>query len=111
MFTYFLAEIDYEAQVLRISRSNGTVVLEVASVAVPSLAVDHWYRLIASVRPSLPNGHTQIDVELVSVTVPTVQATLSTITTLYVPSVGRLGLHANRAIAYFSYVQISALEP
>jgi hypothetical protein len=107
---YHFAELDYDAQELRISRFTGTDFARLASVAAVGVARDAWYRVTASATTT-SSGHTTLTARVESVTDASVDSTVSTTTTGYSPATGLLGLGADRALTRFSYFKVENLEP
>lgn len=105
-YEYFVAELDYDAQVLRLGRFNGATLVTVGTVAVLGVGLDKWYRLTATVRPGPTPSQTVITAEVRSLDAAAVTAVLTITTNQYRPSTGWFGLHAHRALSYFSYFHV-----
>jgi hypothetical protein len=68
--------------------------------------LDHWYRLTATTRPA-PGGVRITATVEDSEDGDALLGALETVSVYYPPSVGFFGLHANRALTYFSYFSLS----
>lgn len=101
---YYYLTIDQDDQELRIRWFNGTSLLTAASVAVPGLVLEHWYRLRGDAVPGPSGGQTVLTAHLQGITNPALSATLGPLTvTNYVPSTGFNGLGSQRSVCRFSY--------
>lgn len=106
---YHVAEIDYDTQAIRLLRFDGATFQIVATAPMPGVTLSQWHRLIVTAVPGNP-GQTIITIEAFNLNVSTVQATLMVTTTQYVPSIGLVGFHANRALTYFSHFKVEVYE-
>ncbi len=100
---YYLAEIDYDTQELRVSRFNGASFQPIVAAQVPGIQLKRWYELALTVGPGTIADQATLTVDLLMLSTPgTVAASLSVAVNHYGPSTGRFGLHTNRALASFS---------
>lgn len=106
---YFLAEIDFEDQVFRIRRFNGTAFVPIVSTTVPGIALNQWYRITVTVEDFDADDVT-ITAQLEGITNPSIDVQLGPfVSSTYLPDTGLMGLHANRANTRFSYFQLEAI--
>lgn len=108
-FVYFAAEVDYDTQEFRLLRFNGTAfqVVSPASVALPGIQLDKWYKIEATTLPSGEDGDVSITIRLTSVSDPgEIDVTLSATVSNYQPSTGAFGIGTNRALSRFAYLLV-----
>lgn len=108
-FVYFAAEVDYDTQTFRLLRFNGTVFQTVApaSVVLPGIQLDKWFKIETTVVPSGIGGDVTITCRLTSVTDPGVtDVSLSATVSNYQPSTGAYGIGTSRALARFAYLKV-----
>jgi hypothetical protein len=109
--TYYLAEADYDVQEFRLARFDGTGFREVAHLVLPGITLDTWYRVEVTVRPAATPGSTSLAASLAESADPgAVPATLAATVADYAPSVGRFGLHSNRALTRFGSFSVEAVH-
>jgi len=106
LFEYFVASLDVDTQQLKLERFNGSVYLPVASLDLPGLVREKWYRVSVKVSPGLYAGQAGITTQVTEIG-GVVAATLGPVTTnSYGTSDGVFGFHANRSITSFSYFHV-----
>lgn len=108
-YVYYLAEVDYDQQELRIVRFSGTGFQTAVAHSVYGVQLDAWYRL--EVQTSLPSGplnsQVSISVRLQSLDDASIDVTIGPlVVSNYLPSAGYFGLHANRSLVRFSNIQL-----
>lgn len=104
---YYIAEINYDTQELRIQRFNGTTFSPVVAITVPGLQMESWYRLIVETIPG--SGPTQVSItaRLLGITDPSISATLGPLLVdNYLPAEGHYGFGTNRAQTRFSFFRV-----
>jgi len=105
--TYYVAEVDYDTQVFRLSRFNGTTFQEIAAASVPGLQLDKWYRITVRVVPFDVYGAVTVQARVVSLTdLGVTDATITVNLNNYQPANGKFGLGSNRALARFAYLRV-----
>lgn len=108
-YVWFAVVLDYDTQEVRLIRFNGTAPVTLLTVASPGIALDSWYRIVASVSP-VP-GSTAILVEIQGITNPSFLVTLGPVTvSSYSPSSGKNGVFSDRAQTRWSYWCYDVLE-
>jgi len=108
-FVYFAAELDYDTQEFRLVRFNGVSFSTIApaSVVMPGIQLDKWYRITATCLPSGDTGAVTITIRLESITDSgIIDVTLAATVNNYQPSNGKFGIGTNRALARFAYLTI-----
>jgi hypothetical protein len=107
-YVYYLAEVDYDLQEIRISRFNGTTFQTAVALSQPGLALGQWYRMEVRTAPhGVTSNRVQITLLLRSLENDIVQVAIGPlIVNNYLPSSGYFGLHTNRALASFSNIQV-----
>jgi len=113
-FVYFAAEIDYDTQVFRLLRFNGTAFQTVApaTAVAPGIQLDKWYRITATCLPSGQAGDVTMSIRLESISEPGVtDVSLDATVSNYQPSTGKFGVGTNRAISRFAYLKIEEAAP
>lgn len=106
LFEYFVAYLDFDAQMLKLERFNGSVYLPVASLDLPGLLRDKWYHVDVKVSPGAYAGQASITTQIAEVG-GVVAATLGPVSTnSYGTSDGVFGFFSNRSITSFSYFHI-----
>ena len=107
-FVHWSAGIDFETQTFFLRYFNGTVFVPIASVALPGLALDKWYRVVVTVNPGDP-GQVAITAELTALE-QTMAATIGPVTVNnFFPSSGEVGLGSDRATALFSFILVERI--
>lgn len=105
---YVLVEADYDAQELRIGTFNGVNYTYQASIVVPWIELDTWYRLRVYVYGGISNT-AQIEARIYSAVVPDSYSSIAHNVQNFGPDHGRFGLTANRCLARFSYFSVEPL--
>lgn len=104
--TWFLASVDFDTLEFRLSRFNGSVLVNLASVSVPGLRLDEWYRVTVLIEESM-SADAAISIDLEGVDSPEITADVGPVlTNQYFPSDGLFGFHANRSRTRFSFLSI-----
>lgn len=108
-FVYFLAEIEYETQTVRLSRFNGTSIQVIATFTQPGILLNTWYAVTCWIRQV--GSKVSIEVHFASLADVSVDVTIGPVlVSNYTPSTGYFGLHANRALTEFSSFTLEALD-
>lgn len=108
LHVYYLVEVDYESQSLRISKWTGTNFSPVVPVDLPGIQLNEWYRLYVTVVPDVTTGQTVVTARITTPEDPgAIDATVVATVNDYAPSTGRFGFGSNRAISYFSYISVN----
>jgi hypothetical protein len=110
-YQYFLVELDYNEQELRIKRWTGSsFITEPAFVSTLGLSPDLWYRLSIEVTPGA-GSTTDITATLDNVDAPALNVTLGPFnTSRLLPGDGLFGLHANRSYTRFNSVRLEDIS-
>ena len=111
-YEYYVAILNYDTQTLRLHYFDGVQLLSaVASVFVPGIRLDDWYRISVTVLPGTATTETKISVQVTGLTIPTVFAEFGPIVvTNYRPSVGRIGFYADKSVSEFGYFYLEEVN-
>lgn len=109
-WVYHLVEIDYDSQELRVARFDGSRAQTLASLSVPRLRRNDWYRLSAKVRDT-EGGSVVAEVQLTGISDPALAVRLGPVWLRhYYPDSGRFGLAAHRAWTRFGTFEVDLTE-
>lgn len=108
-FVYHLAELDYDAQEVRIAYFDGSAFHTVAAADAPGIALNRWYEV--SIRAD-PAGADTVDLTatFTSLTDSNLSETLSAVVAGFLPSTGRIGLGSNRAVSRFRLFRVEETD-
>jgi hypothetical protein len=111
-YEYYVAILSYDTQTLRLHYFDGVQLSSaVASVFVPGIRLDDWYRISATVLPGTATTETKISVQVTGLTIPTVFAEFGPIVvTNYRPSTGRIGFYADKSVSEFGYFYLEEVN-
>lgn len=108
-FVYYLAELDYDSQQVKISRFNGTNFQAAASFTIPGIQLDKWYEITVETVPA-SGGSVAITARFRSLEDTALDVTLGPLqVNNFLPSSGRAGFGTNRAISRFSYIKVEEI--
>lgn len=107
---YFLAEVDYDEQIFRVLRWNGSAfVPQPAFVQLPGIGLDRWYRITVETTMGV-GDNVDITAKLESVEDSSLFVTLGPLSTSqFLPATGINGIHVNRAFSRFSFFILEEL--
>lgn len=106
---YYAAEIDYDRQVVLISRFNGYLRQTVLEQPAAGIQLNTWYRWIVEVRPGFTAGTTRITTR-VQDPVGSFDLTVGpVVVSNYAPSTGDPGFGADEAISEFAYLYVEEI--
>lgn len=108
-YVYYLAEMHYDTQELRITRFNGTSFQVAVAYNVYGVQLNKWYEMeVATALPSGPlSNNVAITVRLRSLEDESIDVTIGPlVVSNFLPSNGYFGLHTYRALTRFSCIQL-----
>lgn len=103
-YVYYLGEVDYDAQVLRLSYFNGVALQTLSETFIPALALDRWYRLQALTFQTGSQVSLRVDLSGIDQVLEVILGPIDV--NDYYPSSGVFGLSSNRARSLFSFFRI-----
>ena len=108
-FVYYLAELDYDSQQVKISRFNGTSFQPAVSFTVPGIQLDKWYEVTVETMPA-SGGSVAITARFRSLEDNVLNVSLGPLqVNNFLPSSGKAGFGTNRAISRFSYFKVEEI--
>ncbi len=98
---YFLMDYDFDAATFRLLKYNGTTFQNLVSAVVPGVGVDELIELEAIIESGPLLGQVSITISLTGIENVAAATLGPVVTSTYLPSDGRFGLHSNRAYTRF----------